>query len=786
MKLLPKIPILGFLIISLILFYKTVIYGSIPAPFDLIVSIYHPFRGVIDIPFKNTFLADVISIIIPWKELVINNLVKATPPIWNPYSGAGAPLAANFQSGAFYPYNIIFAILTNLFKTHGFLTAWNLYLFLIPFASALFTYLFLKQKKLDSVSSFLGAVIFSFGGYMIVWLEYGIIGHVALWLPLMFLSVDKINLGHYKYVIVLSLSVALSILAGYPQVFVYSFFFLISYIILNFQKKLILQILFSIFLGILLSGIQILPSVELLQNSIRGIDEGLGSKNFGYLPPQNIATAFFPDIFGNPATGNFKGTESYNDTAFYLGILPLALSLLALMQKKNREITFFLIVALFSLIISSVNPLSKFIYSTIPGLSGGVPGRALLLFDFSLSILAAYGFDSLFKQQKNSFKNFVFSFSIILLLIIFIWLSVYKVTANYFSVQDFGVAKRNLILPTAVFLSSSALILLFIKLKISHKIKSLIPVLIIMLVAFELIRQGIKYNSFSPPGYFYPKNEITDYLIKNAKYDRVLGTIPSNMNIVYRLYSPETYDAMILKRYSEFLGIINNKKPEAGSRYASILGEEYGWFANRLRDNYHLINLLGPKYIIFNYHAAKEEPDPYLIGFPTNKYKLVLQSNKNQIYENLFSLPRAFLVYDYKKETDKKKIAEELLSLGPNLRKKVILEEDIVYQKPDKVDDSTEATIEDYQATKIKILVNAPHDAILFLSDNYYPGWQAFIDGKETKIYRADYTFRAIVVPQGSHQVVFSYFPNSFKIGLLLSASSLILLVLYYKKFTFS
>lgn len=770
---LSKISILGFLLICLVLFYKTVIYGLIPAPIDLIVSIYHPFRGLIDIPFKNTFLADVISIIIPWKKLVIESLVNFTPPIWNPYSGSGSPLAANFQSGAFYPFNIIFAVFTSLFKTNGFLTAWNIYIFLIPFLSSIFSFQFLKQKKLDNVSAFFGAVIFSLSGYMIVWLEYGIIGHTALWLPLMLFSVDKINLGNSKYLIILSISIALSILAGYPQVFIYIFLILIFYVIFNVQKKYLLQISFAICLGILLSSIQILPSFELLQNSIRGVDEGLGSKNFGYLPPQNLVTALFPDIFGNPATGNFKAAESYNDTAFYIGILPLVLSFIAVSQKKNREIIFFLTAAIFSLIISVVNPLSKFIYLNIPGLSGGVPGRALIIFDFSISIMAAYGLDFLIKNKKNLPKKLIFPFLIIIFLIIFVWLSVYKILSDIFSIQDFAVAKRNLILPTFIFILCSVLIGLFLKFK-----KTAFLLLIVILTAFELIRQGIKYNSFSPSSYFYPKNEITDFLIKNAKYDRFLGTIPSNMNIVYSLYSPETYDAMVLKRYSEFLGIINNKKPQAGSRYASILGEEYGWFANRLRDNYFLINLLAPKYIIFNYHAAKEEPDPYLIGFPTDKYRLVLQSNKNQIYENLFSFPRTFLVYDYKKETDKQKIAEELLSLGDNLRKKVILEEDIAYQKPNEVKDEGTAVIEDYQSANIKILVNAPQNAILFLSDNYYPGWKAYVDNKETKIYRADYTFRAILVPKGLHQINFEYRPNSFKIGLVITAISVLALAL--------
>jgi uncharacterized membrane protein YfhO len=53
----------------------------------------------------------------------------------------------------------------------------------------------------------------------------------------------------------------------------------------------------------------------------------------------------------------------------------------------------------------------------------------------------------------------------------------------------------------------------------------------------------------------------------------------------------------------------------------------------------------------------------------------------------------------------------------------------------------------------------------LVLSDTYYPGWKAFVDGKETKIYRADYAFRAIPLNAGTHRVEFTYDPISFKLG---------------------
>ena len=51
------------------------------------------------------------------------------------------------------------------------------------------------------------------------------------------------------------------------------------------------------------------------------------------------------------------------------------------------------------------------------------------------------------------------------------------------------------------------------------------------------------------------------------------------------------------------------------------------------------------------------------------------------------------------------------------------------------------------------------------MSDTYYRGWKAFVDGEETKIYRADYTFRAIPLNAGTHRLEFVYDPMSFKLG---------------------
>jgi uncharacterized membrane protein YfhO len=55
------------------------------------------------------------------------------------------------------------------------------------------------------------------------------------------------------------------------------------------------------------------------------------------------------------------------------------------------------------------------------------------------------------------------------------------------------------------------------------------------------------------------------------------------------------------------------------------------------------------------------------------------------------------------------------------------------------------------------------------LTDTYYPGWQAWVDGRETVIKQANLAFRAVPVAAGQHQLTFEYWPRSFSLGLWLS-----------------
>jgi uncharacterized membrane protein YfhO len=68
---------------------------------------------------------------------------------------------------------------------------------------------------------------------------------------------------------------------------------------------------------------------------------------------------------------------------------------------------------------------------------------------------------------------------------------------------------------------------------------------------------------------------------------------------------------------------------------------------------------------------------------------------------------------------------------------------------------------------RLRVHAETPENGLLVVSDTFFPGWKAFVDGREERILQANYQFRAVALPSGSHQVEFVYDPLSFKLGAL-------------------
>jgi len=105
----------------------------------------------------------------------------------------------------------------------------------------------------------------------------------------------------------------------------------------------------------------------------------------------------------------------------------------------------------------------------------------------------------------------------------------------------------------------------------------------------------------------------------------------------------------------------------------------------------------------------------------------------------------------------------------------------------DKSESNQDANIQFYLTTsnKVDIEYQSINPGWLVIRQSWYPGWRAILDGRELlEIEKVDFLFQGVRVPSGSHSLEIIYFPNSIKLGILISSVSLIILIflLYYSK----
>lgn len=780
---------LFFVCVTLLFFYP-LFKGFIPFPGDTLVGNFAPydslFYGVYG-PGAVPNLAqgpDVIRELFPWKHFVIESFKQFQIPFWNPYNFSGNPLMANFQSGVFYPFNLIFLIF-------DFLDSWSLFILLIPLLSSFFTYLFLQELKLSKVAGLFGGIVFAFSSYMIVWMEYGNVGHTFLWLPLgLFLTEKLIKKLNYKYLFFLVLVFSISLLAGYIQGYIYIIAIIIFYYLLKniFIKKLSLRNSLLFLISVLvfplgLSLFQILPTFELFSYSSRGsysLEQILKILN----PFWYFITAIVPDFFGNPATRNYWFPGTYIEKVSYFGLIPFVLAISALFNfRKKSEIIIFGALFVSSIILAADLFLNRiFYFIPIPIISTMVQTRILSIFVFSGSILSAFGFD--FFLKKDNKRGLFLSFISISVLIFIAWLFVFlspKIFPRDNWIQNLSIAKRNLILPSFLLFAFLILSLVYFKIKTNLHFLKLVILGIFLLTLFDLFRFFHKITPFSPRAYVYPKTPVIEYLQNNASIYRFWGYgsgyIDSNFQTFDHTFSPEGNDPIHVRNYTEFLassknGIVPFVLPRPDANIAP------GYGPRDLDNNYFrqkVLNVLGVRYVLNKNDLLTNQFEPDKTTFPEKKYKLIWQKAPWQIYENLEVAPRAFLTNNYIVLKDKKEIIKEFYSKDFNESKMIILNEDPHLSSGQFL--SLTAEILSYQPNMVTIQTSSNRDALLFLSDTYYPSWKAKVDDNKTKIYLADYAFRAVVVPKGEHTVTFYFESDSFKKGVIFSGITFIIFV---------
>ena len=163
------------------------------------------------------------------------------------------------------------------------------------------------------------------------------------------------------------------------------------------------------------------------------------------------------------------------------------------------------------------------------------------------------------------------------------------------------------------------------------------------------------------------------------------------------------------------------------------------------------------------------------------RWKLAAETKYVQIYENTHALPRAWLTSDVR-VLDEPSMLEVIRNAkfqdGTNWEpeRTVLLDSAIGERQSGELNGG--ATITKYEPNRIELDTKANQPSILVLSENHYPGWRAYVDGRFTDTLRVDYNLRGVAVPAGEHKVEFIYRPKSVLIGFVISLFTAIGLVM--------
>jgi len=725
-------------------------------------------------------------------------------PMWNPYLYGGLPYVDAMHGDTFYPL----AILQFFLPIHRAL-GWKLVL--TVFLAGLFSYLCLRTFNFNRMVSFLGALAYMFSANLVSFVYGGHEGrmYIISILPLLFLFVEKgLNTKKIIYYLGLGLSIGLLILANHPQLAYYALWALGLYFIFRLGLKLketkegsfiqkvkpivsqVLLFVLAVMVGLLFALVQILPpTIYVNKYSPRAGGKGYEYATSWSAHPEELVSQVIPEFAGlNVQDENtYWGRNPFKLNSDYGGIVSLILALLALFLVKEKKIWFFLGLALLALIYSlgAHTPIYKLFYWLVPQVKNfRAPSLILFLFNFSTVFLACFGIQKILNGLKSGDeKEILFKLLKILVIIFLVLAFLFTVAGNILLsiwngilYNDISPAKKAVLaenLPNIVrgFWVSFILVGLLaaaLYLLVKEKIKpSLFVFWVSALIVLDLWRIDFKFiKDFDYFGYFREDSAI-EFLKNDKEQFRTLdlpGTYPGqNFLAFYGIAEVFGYHGNQLKIYDEFT--------EREYRESAPTQQE---FSNRYLEFLfgRKIDLLSVKYLL----SRREFSHP--------KFSKVFSGDGIFVYQNKDCLPWARIVFKYEVISNKDQILKRLSEPDFDYRNSVILEEkpDLVLVKSDTISPSGSAQIVEDHINSFKVKAKLSDPGLLILSQNYYPAWKAYVDGKETKVYRPDYLFRAVPLDKGEHEVEFIYKSTAYRIGktsTLLTSLCLLAIFLY-------
>ncbi|HEY2989141.1 MAG TPA: YfhO family protein [Candidatus Binatia bacterium] len=734
--------------------------------------------------------ADVWAAYFYWRHFGFESLARGEIPLWNPFSFSGMPFVAGMESAIFYPLNFIYLFFGTAFSI-------NLSVALHCLLGSLFTYGFAKYVGVARAGALLAALTFAYGAPCFLRIYAGhLVGLAALvWLPLLFLSAETfLKTGKIRCVLWGGIALAMQLLAGQPQYVFYSAIAVSLYFAANFLTRKNLReapyffggFCLFIIVGLLLSAVQLLPTLELTRHSVRNALGYEWVSTFS-LPPENLITLVLPDAFGNLSTVPYWGKNYLWETSAYLGVTGLVMGVAAVALNRSRAVWIFVLIAAAAVVLASgkYTPVLRLLYAYVPGfnLFRG-QSKFIVVFSFAWSMLAGYGLSRVIALAEERNPGLLrLSYVIVALATILLvaagsaelravdfqkpWTTLVKsydrgvddyafgpIAPDFFS-ASLNLISRDLLRAGAALLLLGAL--LWAAMKWQSLSTQLLIVCVLALTVVDLWTFGSRYLVRFNPQVLYMDRGLKDFFKRDKEPFRLATTVHTLLNVGFLEGTKEVggYDQLTLKHYNEFINF-SQGLPLDRPNFVMVI--------NRTSP---MLDILSAKYYVLDASVNVESPD----------FHPVFQSGKYKVYRDGKALPRSFVVHDARVVQGREDTLQAMASPAFNPTSTAIVDEEIRGLPGNRSLRSPVPKIIEDSPNKVRLTADLKQAGLLVLSDAYYPGWKAFVDGKESRIYRVNHALRGVFLSQGAHRLDFRYDPLSFKLGALVSGASLVWVV---------
>jgi hypothetical protein len=716
----------------------------------------------------------------------------AAMPQWNPYILGGIPYVAGSGFGdVFYP-----AVLLRLFMPVDAAVTWALALHI--FLAGFFAYRFLRAWGFDFTPSLIGGVAYMLSGQVASLVSPGHDGKLyvsALTPLLLWMIVRAVRDGRLWAYGMIAIATGLMIVSPHYQLMYYAGFMAAVFTLyLAFRKgddalerRVALRRLgaaaAAALLGIAIGAIQFIPFFQYIEYSPRSG----GGRGWEYaisysMPPEEMVNVYLPQFSG--LIENYWGRNPIKFHGEYLGASILVLAAAAFGSVRRRAfVIFWSAIASWALLVAfGGHTPFYYLWYRMPMMSVvRAPGMIFFIVSLATAVLAAVGAERLLTQPLR--RRYLLGWSTFAVLVaVLAWSGFFDTLANLFA----DAAKVPLIALNESEMQFGALrsglfVIVTVALLWLHGTGRLKPLLsgaaLAVVAAVDLWSVDRIYFRFSPPASrLYAADDAIRYLQQQAEPGRVISfSVPSEGSrgrspftegdalMIYRIRTVTGHHGNELQRWVDLAGAKSpavNPERLLSPEFRRLTNTRFLYTDIELPPSTGLLRRVGPVQSsigtpVYLYEFPEDAPAawvaPVIVEAPAEP---ILRTVLDPRFD-----PRQAALFDSTPDI----AGVQVTTLPP----------------PSPIT----ARVTSFAPGRITVELDraATAGSALVVSENFYPGWTARVDGSAAPVGRADYTFIGVSLPAGGRRVELSFrdplYSRGRAITLLAIAASLALIV---------